>query len=120
MIKTAENLIKVMRMEKNDASIKTIFFGCGGSTYCHLMKHETILAEGKGHDYETAFAEAYANLTGTADKPRTEVRRVDDAPSDEGAKATEAHPSASSKRRRGRPRKAEVTPHSDMEADVHQ
>ena len=120
MIRNIENLRRAMLLERKDPSIKAHFFGSGGQEVVVFRKHDEELARGMGINAETAYRKAYENLTGTADKSRTEVRRVDDAPSDEGAKATEAHPSTSSKRRRGRPRKAKVTPHSDMEADVHE
>ena len=120
MIKSAENLVKVMRMERNDPSIKTIFFGSAGVMHCHLVKHEAVLARGTGMNYERSFADAYANFTGTADKQRANKPVVESASTAESPEAEEADPAPAPKRRRGRPKKdtLPVTPHSDLEGDA--
>ena len=119
MIRNIENLRRAMLLERQDPSIKAHFFGSGGQEVVVFRRHDQEIARGMGINAETAYRKAYENLTGASDKARTEVRSVEDAPSDEGPKATQDDSASPPKRRRGRPRKAVVTPSDDMESDVH-
>ena len=120
MIKTVENLVKAMKMEHANPGIETKFAGIGNECHCLLTKYDMTLAEGRGINYERAFADAYANLTGTADKKRAEKPVVESSSPAESSEAEEANPAPAPKRRRGRPKKntVPVTPHSDLEGDA--
>lgn len=118
MIRNIENLRRAMMLERRDPMIKAHFFGSNGQQVVVFRKHDEEIARGVGIDAETAYRKAYEELTGKNSSRKADVPSMGDDATDERASSAPVDTQAAPKRRRGRPRKAEVTAHSDLEADA--